>query len=71
MGGRLTLNNNMLDALPTYMMSIFPAPIYVMEKIDALRRNFFWLDNDDKKKFILGNFDKKTRRKGEWESGTC
>ena len=39
-GGRLTLINSVLDALPTFMMSVFPLPPNVEERIDALRRNF-------------------------------
>lgn len=62
MGGKLTLINSMLDALSTYMMSIFPAPVNVIEKIDALRRNFFWQDNDDKKKIHLGNVSRENNR---------
>ncbi|WMV24735.1 hypothetical protein MTR67_018120 [Solanum verrucosum] len=39
-GGRLTLINSVLDALPTYLMSVFPLTPKVEERIDALRRNF-------------------------------
>ena len=52
-GGRLTMVNSVLDAIPAYMMSVFPAPDKVIQRIDALRRNFFWQGNKDKKKFHL------------------
>uniref|UniRef100_A0A0V0HGK6 Putative ovule protein n=1 Tax=Solanum chacoense TaxID=4108 RepID=A0A0V0HGK6_SOLCH len=39
-GGRLTLVNSVLDSLPSYMMSVFPAPASVTERLDAIRRNF-------------------------------
>lgn len=45
--------NSVLDAIPAYMMSVFPAPDKVIQRIDALRRNFFWQGNKDKKKFHL------------------
>lgn len=52
-GGRLTLINNVINALPSYMMSIFPMPNNVSKSIDALRRNFLWQGSEDKKKFHL------------------
>lgn len=51
--GRLTLINNVINALPSYMMSIFPMPNNVSKSIDALRRNFLWQGSEDKKKFHL------------------
>ena len=41
-GERLVLINSVLDALPTYLMTIFPIPAKVEERIDAIRRNFLW-----------------------------
>ncbi|WMV40485.1 hypothetical protein MTR67_033870 [Solanum verrucosum] len=41
-GGRLTLVNSVLDALPSYMMSLFPIPAKVTKRLDAIRRNFLW-----------------------------
>ncbi|MDV3188705.1 MAG: hypothetical protein Q8834_02660, partial [Candidatus Phytoplasma australasiaticum] len=40
-------------AIPTYMMSVFPVPENVIQRIDALRRNFLWQGLEDKKKFHL------------------
>lgn len=39
-GGRLVLINLVLDALTSYLMSIFPLPVKVEEKIDVLREIF-------------------------------
>lgn len=50
------LVNNMLDSLPTYMMSLFPLPANIEKKNDALRRNFIWQGNREKKGFYLGKW---------------
>uniref|UniRef100_A0A0V0IE94 Putative ovule protein n=1 Tax=Solanum chacoense TaxID=4108 RepID=A0A0V0IE94_SOLCH len=52
-GGRLTMISSVLDALPTYMMSVFPAPAGVIDRIEVLRRTFFWQGNEDKRKYHL------------------
>ncbi|WMV55749.1 hypothetical protein MTR67_049134 [Solanum verrucosum] len=52
-GRRLTLINSVLDALPTYLMSVFPLPPKVEERIDALRRNFLWNGEKEYKGFHL------------------
>nr|XP_009804761.1 PREDICTED: uncharacterized protein LOC104249929 [Nicotiana sylvestris] len=49
LGGRLTLINSDLDSLPTYMMSLFPIPAGVTERLDRLRRSFLWQGNKEKK----------------------
>lgn len=41
LGGRLTLINTVLDALPTYMMTLFPSPASVVQRLDKIRRSFF------------------------------
>jgi len=48
MGGRLTQINSVLDALPTYMMSLFPIPPGVTKRLDSIRgairkkKDFTW-----------------------------
>ena len=42
LGGRVTLINSVLDSLPTYVMSLFPMPTKVKERLDKLRRDFLW-----------------------------
>lgn len=49
MGGRLTLINSVLDSLPTYMMSLFPIPAGVIQRLDNIRRNFLWQGKKEKK----------------------
>ncbi|CAN4097167.1 unnamed protein product [Withania somnifera] len=68
-GGRLVLINSVLDALPTYLMSIFPLPAKVEERIDALRRIFLWRGDTENNGFHLVKWktvilSKKQRRLG-------
>lgn len=41
-GGRIILINNILDVLPTYVMSLFPLPTKVEKRLDSHKRNFLW-----------------------------
>ena len=56
----------MLDAIPAYMMSVFPDK--VIQRIDALRRNIFWQGNEDKK-FHLVKWEEVIKNKKEWGLG--
>ena len=49
LGGRVTLINSVLDSLPTYVMSLFPMPSNVEERLDKLRRDFLWKGNKEGK----------------------
>ncbi|XP_022031034.2 uncharacterized protein LOC110931974 [Helianthus annuus] len=49
-GGRLTLIKSVLDNLPTYYFSLFKAPKSVIDRLDQLRRNFFWRGTSEKSK---------------------
>lgn len=40
--GRLILANAILTNLPFYFLSVFKAPKWVIKRIEALRRGFFW-----------------------------
>lgn len=40
---------SILDALPTYLMSLFPLLSSVEERLDSLRRNFLWQGNNERK----------------------
>lgn len=57
LGGKVVFINAVLDAMPTHMMSLFPNPVNVVDRIDALRRNFLWEGNIDKKKIHLVKWD--------------
>ncbi|WMV52976.1 hypothetical protein MTR67_046361 [Solanum verrucosum] len=48
LGGRVTLIKSVLDALPTYMLSLFPLPKSIGKKLNKLRRVFFWQGNKEK-----------------------
>lgn len=41
LGGRLILINSVLDALPTYMMSLVPTPAGVIKRLDGIRRSSY------------------------------
>jgi len=57
-GGRVTLINSVLDAMPTYMMSLFPMPGKIIQRLDTIRRNFLWQGNGEGvKKFHLVKWD--------------
>ena len=71
LGGRLTPINSVLDSMPAYMMSLFPIPDGVMDRLDALRRNFLWEGNSETKKFHLVKWDTliKSKQAGGWGYG--
>ena len=48
-GGRITLIKAILDAQPTYVLSLFPLPAKEEERLDKLRRKFLWLGNKEGK----------------------
>ncbi|WMV33005.1 hypothetical protein MTR67_026390 [Solanum verrucosum] len=50
LGGRVTLINSVLDAMPTYMMSLFLIHGKIIKKLDAIRRNFLWQGNGEGEK---------------------
>lgn len=50
--------NSVLDALPAYMMSVFPIPVSVTKRLDALSRNFLWQGSEDKKSDHLVEWEK-------------
>ncbi len=41
-GGRLVLVNSVLANIPLYFFSVFRAPKWVIRRVEALRRAFFW-----------------------------
>ncbi|XP_039136364.1 uncharacterized protein LOC120273726 [Dioscorea cayenensis subsp. rotundata] len=45
-GGRLTLVNSVLLVVPTYWMSLFRLPKWVIKAIDRIRRDFLWSGPD-------------------------
>lgn len=49
-GGRLTLIKSVLGSLPTYYLSLFKAPLGVLDTLEKIRRNFLWAGGVDKNK---------------------
>ena len=43
----VTLINSGLDALPTYMISIFPIPNGLIQRLDKIRRDFLWKGTEE------------------------
>jgi hypothetical protein len=58
MAGKLILINVVLLSLPIYFMNAFILPKWVIQEIDAIRRNFLWRGSDiNIKKIHLANWD--------------
>ncbi|GJV80075.1 RNA-directed DNA polymerase, eukaryota [Tanacetum coccineum] len=54
-GGRLTLIKSVISSIPLYHMSIFKAPMGVLNKLESIRMNFFnGIDGMDKKISWIG-----------------
>ncbi|KAJ4760681.1 RNA-directed DNA polymerase (reverse transcriptase)-related family protein [Rhynchospora pubera] len=52
--GRVVLINSCLSSLPTYFMSVFKLPTWVIKRIDSVRRSFLWHGvYTDKRKLVL------------------
>lgn len=52
MGGKILLIKSVLNAIPTYLMSIFQAPSQVIKDIRVSLRSFLWNDNLGSRKKI-------------------
>jgi hypothetical protein len=63
---RLILTKSILQAIPTFMMSVFPAPKGILQKIRTIQRDFLWRGEKTKKKWALVAWEKvcKPKRKG-------
>ncbi|KAJ0938458.1 putative reverse transcriptase zinc-binding domain-containing protein [Helianthus annuus] len=63
MGGRLTLIKSVLSSLPIYYLSIFKAPGKVVDRIEALMRNFLWSGTEEFKRIHWVAWEKVTTSK--------
>jgi hypothetical protein len=63
--GRLILTKTVLQAIPTFMMSVFPSPKGILQKIRANQREFLWRGEEEKKKWALVAWDKVCRPKNK------
>jgi hypothetical protein len=61
--GRLILTNSILQAIPTFMMSIFPTPKGILQKIRTIQRDFQWRGVEKKKKWALVAWEKVSKPK--------
>jgi hypothetical protein len=52
-GGRLMLIKSTLSNIPTYLLSLFPIPSRVANRLERLQRNFLWGGSNEKNKFHL------------------
>lgn len=42
LGGCLTLINSIISLIPTYWMSVFHLPSWVMKELDGIYKDFLW-----------------------------
>lgn len=56
-GGRITLINSVLSALPLYFFSFFKAPKKVIKEINRLQRQFLWGGRDEQRKISWVKWD--------------
>lgn len=57
-GGRLSLLKSMLSSLPTYYLSFFSIPRFVVDRLETIHRNFLWISTDVQFKCPLVAWDK-------------
>ena len=57
MGGRITLINSILTALPIYMLFFFRVPKKVVHKLVSIQRNFLWGGDSEVAKIAWVNWD--------------
>jgi hypothetical protein len=53
LAGHLILTKAILQAIPTYLISVFPTPKCILQKIRTIQTNFLWRGTEDKKKWAL------------------
>ena len=52
-GERLTLIKSVLSSIPTYFLSLFPLPVSVTNRLEAIQRKFLWSSFGSDFKFHL------------------
>jgi hypothetical protein len=63
LAGRLILTNSVLQAIPTFMMSVFPTPKGILQKIRTIQRDFLWRGAETRKKWALLAWEKVSKPK--------
>ena len=61
----MTLIKSVLDALPTYMLCLFPLPKSIGKKLKKLRRIFLWQGNKEKQGYNLVKWEEVTMSKAQ------
>jgi hypothetical protein len=56
-GGRVALIKSTLSNLPTYLLSLFPIPANVANRIEKIQRDFLWGGSIDGARFHLVDWD--------------
>jgi hypothetical protein len=67
--GKLILTKFVLQAIPTFVMFIFPTPQGILQKIKAIQRDFLWQGVETKKKWALVAWEKVYRPKSKGGMG--
>jgi hypothetical protein len=57
-GGRVTLIKSTLSNLPTYLLSLFPIPASVANRIEKLQQDFLWRGIGEEFKYHLVSWAK-------------
>jgi hypothetical protein len=63
--GRLILTKSVLQAIPTFMMSVFPTPKGILQKIRTIQRDFLWRGAEIKKKWAMVAWEKVCKPKSK------
>jgi hypothetical protein len=58
LAGTLILTKAIMQSIPTYMMSVFPAPKGILQKIRAIQREFLCRGAKSKKKWAFMAWEK-------------
>jgi hypothetical protein len=69
LAGRLFPTKAVLQAIPVYMMSVFPARKGILQKIRTIQRDFLWRGEENKNKWALVAWEKVCRPKGKGDLG--
>ena len=63
MGGRLTLIKSVLSSLPIYYLSLYKAPVAVIEQIERIMRGFLWAGASEERRMHWVSWDVVTTTK--------
>lgn len=68
-GGKEVLIKVVVQAVPTYAMSIFKIPVGTASDIGKIIANFWWSDLEEDRKIHWASWEKMTRSKGSGAMG--